>query len=133
MRIFIRQGKGFKDRNSILAKKNFAFAQRILESLSSKGMALPRRGSLKAFIGRTVQTIFHDAANQAGIKKQVSVHSLRHAFSTHLLNRGANILQIKELLGHESIQTTSRYLHLTHVQVLGVTSPLDDDGGDYHD
>ena len=81
----------------------------------------------------TVQTVFHTSANQAGIKKRVSVHSLRHAFSTHLLNRGANILQIKELLGHESIQTTSKYLHLTHAQVLGVTSPLDHEEGDSRD
>ena len=86
----------------------------------------------KPIAARTIQSVFYSAVKQAGIQKKVSVHSLRHAFATHLLNMGANILQIKELLGHESIQTTSKYLHLTHAQVLGVTSPLDQLGGDSH-
>jgi site-specific recombinase XerD len=61
----------------------------------------------------------------------VSVHTLRHCFATHLLNNGASILQIKELLEHADIQTTSIYLHLTHAQVLGLKSPLDlPEGGD---
>ncbi|KFI34946.1 integrase [Peptococcaceae bacterium SCADC1_2_3] len=53
------------------------------------------------------------------------MHTLRHCFATHLLNNGASILQIKDLLGHSDIKTTSMYLHLTHAQVLGLKSPLD--------
>jgi len=60
----------------------------------------------------------------------VSVHTLRHCFATHLLNNGAKILQIKELLGHADIQSTTVYLHLTHAQVLGLKSPLDQEDGD---
>lgn len=58
--------------------------------------------------------------------------SEKEIFSSHLLNNGAGILQIKELLGHSDIQTTSMYLHLTHAQVLGLKSPLDfANGGDF--
>ena len=133
MRIFIRQGKGFKDRNSILARKNLLLLREYWKLYHPMDWLFPGPDPSKPLSVRTVQAVFHVAINQAGIKKRVSVHSLRHAFSTHLLNRGANILQIKELLGHESIQTTSKYLHLTHAQVLGVTSPLDHDGSDSHD
>ena len=74
---------------------------------------------------RTIQFVFQDAFVATGISKKASVHTLRHCFATHLLNYGAGILQIKELLGHSDIQTTSKYLHLTHAQVLGLKSPLD--------
>ena len=77
----------------------------------------------------TLQITFKEAAARVGLKKKVSIYSLRHCFSTHMLNAGANILTIKELLGHSSIETTCKYLHLTHSQVLGVKSPFDD-GGD---
>ena len=87
----------------------------------------------KPIATRTIQEIFRKARMTAGISKEVSIHTLRHCFATHLLNHGAEILQIKELLGHANIQTTSMYLHLTHAQILGLKSPLDlPDGGDDH-
>lgn len=74
---------------------------------------------------RTLQTIFKDASNRVGISKKVSIHTLRHCFATHMLNDGANIVAIKDLLGHSNIDTTCKYLHLTHSQVLGVKNPFD--------
>ena len=59
-----------------------------------------------------VFTIIRQAAKQAGIDKQISPHSLRHSFATHLLEGGANIRQVQELLGHENIETTEIYTHL---------------------
>lgn len=125
MRILIRQGKGFKDRNSILSRKNLLLLREYWKQYQPKDWLFPGQDSLRPISVRTVQAVFYSAAKLADINKNVSVHSLRHAFATHLLNQGAGILQIKELLGHESIQTTAKYLHLTHSQVLGVTSPLD--------
>lgn len=125
MRIFVRQGKGFKDRNSLLSKKNLLLLREYWKAYRPNDWLFPGAESSKPISERTAQAIFYDAVKKAGIDKKVSVHSLRHAFATHLLNRGTNILHIKELLGHTSIQTTSKYLHLTHAQVLGVTSPLD--------
>lgn len=71
--------------------------------LNNRGKALTR---VMAFL------IIKDAALKAGITKSISPHSLRHAFATHLLEGGASIRQVQELLGHESITTTEIYTHL---------------------
>ena len=73
-----------------------------------------------------MQQIFTNAKNKAGIKKEVGVHSLRHSFATHLLDKGTDIKFIKDLLGHFDIRTTERYLHVSKQQLVNIVSPLDD-------
>ncbi len=73
----------------------------------------------------TLQRAFKIAAAKAGISRQVSVHTLRHSFATHLLERGYDIRTIQELLGHKNLQTTMIYTHVATRNVLGVKSPLD--------
>jgi len=74
----------------------------------------------------TLQRAFKTAVKNAGIIKQVSAHTLRHSFATHLLETGYDIRTIQELLGHRSIQTTMIYTHVAKKNILGVRSPLDD-------
>jgi len=73
----------------------------------------------------TLQRHIKAAANKAGIPKQVSVHTLRHSFATHLLEKGYDIRTIQELLGHVNVQTTMIYTHVAQKNALGVRSPLD--------
>ncbi|MBW2124025.1 MAG: integron integrase [Deltaproteobacteria bacterium] len=73
----------------------------------------------------TLQKQIRQAALKAGITKGVSVHTLRHSFATHLLERGTDIRTIQELLGHSSLQTTMIYTHVAGKNLLGVQSPLD--------
>ena len=75
---------------------------------------------------RTIQKIFQTAKDKAGIKKEVGVHSLRHSFATHLLEKGTDIRYIKDLLGHFNIKTTERYLHVSKKALINIESPLDD-------
>lgn len=125
MRILIRQSKGNKDRYSILSENNLLLLRQYWKADRPSHWLFPGIPDTKPIAIRTIQEVFKTSRIAAGISKEVSIHTLRHCFATHLLNHGASILQIKELLGHADIQTTSMYLHLTHAQVLGLTSPLD--------
>jgi integrase/recombinase XerD len=80
----------------------------------------------QAFSQRGAQWVMSQALQKAGIvKEDVSLHTLRHSYATHLLEQGVSILAIKELLGHAHIDTTMVYLHLAR-PVLAITiNPLD--------
>jgi integrase/recombinase XerD len=75
---------------------------------------------------RTVQQVFNNAKTMVGLKKEVGIHSLRHSFATHLLDRGTDIRYIKELLGHFDIRTTERYFPVSKQQLVNIVSPLGD-------
>jgi integrase/recombinase XerD len=69
--------------------------------------------------------LFHEAADAAGIKKGVTLHTLRHSFATHLLEDQTNIRTIQALLGHTKLDTTARYAHVATGMISAVESPLD--------
>ena len=75
--------------------------------------------------GNDVAAVFHNAARRAGINKEVSPHSLRYCFATHLLESGTDLRTIQILLGHRNLKTTARYLHVSQYQVRATSSPLD--------
>lgn len=76
---------------------------------------------------RSAQYIVKQAARRAGLTKEVTPHILRHCFATHLVEDGVGLQDVRELLGHQSIGTTARYIHLARRTVM---SPLDRIGGD---
>lgn len=130
MRILIRQAKGFKDRNTLLSQRNLLLLRNYWRQYRPKSWLFPGVPDSNPISVRTIQTVFHETVLACGITKKVSVHSMRHSFATHMLNNGASILQIKELLGHSDSETTVKYLHLTNAQILGIGSPFDLNGGD---
>jgi integrase len=73
----------------------------------------------------TFQRAFKAGVREADIAKHASVHTLRHSFATHLLEKGYDIRTIQELLGHKQLQTTMIYTHVAKKNILGVKSPLD--------
>ena len=74
---------------------------------------------------RGVQWAVKQAAGNAGISKDVHVHTLRHTFATHLLEDGLDIMTVKDLMGHARIQTTMLYLHVARSNPQRAFSPLD--------
>ena len=128
MQILIERGKGKKDRYVNLSP----ILLDILREYMTKYKPRPRvylfesDSTRGAYPTRTVQQIFSNAKNKAGIKKELGIHSLRHSFATHLLDKGTDIKYIKDLLGHFSIKTTERYLHVSKQQLVNIISPFDD-------
>lgn len=78
------------------------------------------------YSSRSAQKVFQRARQSAGIRRDVSFHSLRHSFATHLLEKGIDIRYIKDILGHFSIKTTERYTHVSKEKLVQIGSPLDD-------
>jgi integrase/recombinase XerD len=128
MQIFVERAKGKKDRYVPLS----LILLDVLRGYIRESKIKPKRWLFEseqtgsAFPARTVQQIFSNAKNKAGIRKEVGIHSLRHSFATHLLERGTDIRYIKDLLGHFNIKTTERYLHVSNKQLVNIVSPLDD-------
>jgi len=85
----------------------------------------PGRKPGKPLTPRQLSRLFHEAAEAAGIKKSVTLHSLRHSFATHLLERGTDIRIIQALLGHDKLDTTARYTRVATGLIAGIKSPLD--------
>jgi len=81
--------------------------------------------SNKVYPIRTAQRIFETACERAGVKKEVTIHSLRHSFATHLLENGIDLRYIQELLGHKSSKTTEIYTHVSSKDFMRIRNPLD--------
>ncbi len=125
MQIFIRQGKGKKDRYTLLSKANLQILREYWKKYHPTDFLFSGRYHTDAITPRSVQRIFEKALKKAGITKNATVHTLRHSFATHLLDAGTDICYIQRLLGHTRISTTTIYLHLRRMDLLSIKSPLD--------
>lgn len=128
MQIFIERAKGKKDRYVNLSPVLLDILRKYISVYQPKPKEylFESEQSLGAYPTRTVQQIFTAAKHKAGIKKEIGIHSLRHSFATHLLDKGTDIRYIKDLLGHFDIRTTERYLHVSKQKLVNIISPLDD-------
>lgn len=131
MLIRIRQGKGMKDRYVMLSRRLLGVLraywkrERLGSHARSPWLFPSDLDPLKPVCQRTLRRVCHLAAKKAGITKTVRVHTLRHCFATHLMEAGANIRTVQILLGHRSLQTTSRYTHISVKTLQETASPLD--------
>ena len=125
MRLFIRQGKCKKDRYAILSKANLDILREYYRAYRPKDWLFEGRSKGSKYTNRSVQLLICKYSKTAGITKHVTVHTFRHCFATHILQNGTDILQVKELLGHTSISSTMRYLHLANSEFQKITAPID--------
>lgn len=126
MMIRIEQGKGKKDRYTILSPSLLLVLRRYWKYYRPMSEWLFESMDRKSHWSiRSAQRVFKGAVARAGIRKKVSSHILRHSFATHLLEQGVDILTIKELLGHNQLQTTSKYLHVRQSRLSSLENPLE--------
>jgi site-specific recombinase XerD len=130
--LHLRQSKGRKDRMVPLSEhlirglKKYLTTEHPQEWLFNGNPNGRAGGDFDSrYSQRGVQWAVNHIAKQAGIKKDVSVHTLRHSYACHLLEDGMNIVTLKELMGHANIETTMEYLHLCQLDDRKMFSPLD--------
>ncbi len=123
--IHVHCAKGRKDRYTILSEVVLKVLVEYLKKYKPETWLFCGAHGGRHISTRTVQAIFEQAKEKAGIKKEVTVHSLRHSFATHLLEGGTDLRYIQELLGHRSSKTTEIYTHVSGKALGKIISPLD--------
>jgi integrase/recombinase XerD len=131
MLLRVEQGKGRKDRHAMLSPQLLDLLRawwvegRRRGALLPRGWLFPGRNPIEPLSTRQLNRAIHAAAEAAGIKKRVSMHTLRHSFATHLLEQDTDIRVIQVLLGHAKLETTALYTRVATTTIRSVTSPLD--------
>ncbi|MBC7571077.1 MAG: tyrosine-type recombinase/integrase [Spirosoma sp.] len=130
MQIRVEQSKGKKDRYTLLSQKALLLLRNYYQEYKPVNYLFEGQDS-PTYLAKSIQLILKRACEQAGIKKHVTVHTLRHSFATgpthrHLLENGTDLRYIQLLLGHESSKTTEIYTHLTTKGFDQIKSPLDE-------
>ncbi|MEK6828022.1 MAG: tyrosine-type recombinase/integrase, partial [Nanoarchaeota archaeon] len=122
---WVRHGKGNKDRMFVIAES----IREELKDYISKECTSPDSYIFRGFSGHlttaSVRSIIKNAVKNARITKHAHPHTLRHSFSTHLIENGSSVSEVQSLLGHSSVQTTMVYLHTASPKMIGTKSPID--------
>ena len=133
MIIRIVQSKGRKDRHVMLPAEVLDLLRQWWKARPTEydaGLApeqrwlFPGRSDHQPLTTRQFSRLFKEAAKAAGLRKTLSLHSLRHSFATHLLERGTDIRVIQALLGHDKLETTARYTRVATGIIAKIESPL---------
>lgn len=125
MLIRIHQGKGNKDRYSLLSERLLVELRAYWKIDCPKPWLFPGSKANQPMPSGTAQKIYNQARGRAGIEQGSGFHTLRHSFATHLFDAGVDPHTIQLLLGHRSIKTTLKYVHVSRRHLLHVKSPLD--------
>lgn len=121
--IHLKQSKGNKDRLTVMPENLVNDLRNLIAGKDANEFVFhsERGGRLTT---RTVQKVFERALKNADIKKDATLHSLRHSFATHLLENGVDVRYVQELLGHKNIRTTQIYTHVMNSNIRNIKSPL---------
>lgn len=126
MVIHVRQAKGHKDRYVMLSEQLLGILRRYWKrQRPTGGLVFPGAIANRPITARSVQRAFRDAADRAALGEDVTPHTLRHSFATHLLEQGVDIRIIQQLLGHSNINSTTRYTRVAINTILQIQSPLE--------
>jgi len=122
--IRVRQGKGRKDRYTILSSLAVDALHAYRASYPLTRWLFPGAKPGRHLTDRSAQKVMYRACQKAGIPQQATIHTLRHSFATHLLESGIDLRYIQNLLGHASSKTTEIYTHVSRKNLQNIPSPL---------
>jgi integrase/recombinase XerD len=125
MMIRIVQGKRARDRYTLLSPRLLEELRLYWRAYRPHAWLFPGRHPDRPFNDDKARTVFNHAKAKAGIRKEGSIHVLRHCFATHLLEAGVDLRTIQVVMGHASITSTAWYLHVTRKTLDRAHSPLD--------
>lgn len=130
--LIIREAKGKKDRISLFSNSAQKLTYQYMNAFRPEVFLFESAyHAQKSHLSiRSAEALFTQAARRACIAKKVSIHSLRHAFATHLLEQGTDLRYIQKLLGHVSSKTTEIYTHVSTKDIRNIRSPYEDFSGD---
>jgi integrase/recombinase XerD len=125
MIVRVEQGKGGKDRNVMLSTSLLELLRTWWRVARPEGWLFPGQNPVNPMTTRQLNRACHAAAEAAGIERNVSPHTLRHSFATHLLEQNTDIRVIQVLLGHAKLDSTALYTRVATKTIQQVTSPLE--------
>jgi site-specific recombinase XerD len=124
--IRVEQGKGRKDRYTALPESVLRELESYWRACRPQGWLFPStRNPSQPMPDGTAQKIFYDAVARARLQDKGGIHSLRHSFATHWIEAGIPLFVLKRMLGHTSLSTTAKYVHLSREFLTSIKSPLD--------
>jgi integrase/recombinase XerD len=121
----IRQGKGKKDRYARLTPGLLELLREYWRDFRPQTLLFPGAAAQKHYDPATPGHLLKKVCLKAGIQKRVSMHTLRHSFATHLLEAGVNLRVIQQMLGHDKIQTTALYTHISLEELRAAPSTME--------
>jgi integrase/recombinase XerD len=124
MLIHVKNAKGKKDRYTLLSTKVLELLKEYYTIYKPKTFLFEGQYG-EQYSSRSAQSVLHQSAKKAGITKQISLHTLRHSFATHLLENGTDLRYIQDLLGHSSPKTTMIYTHVSSTSLKNIINPFD--------
>jgi Site-specific recombinase XerD len=125
MIIRVLQAKGHKDREVPLSKDLLELLEKYWRAYRPQKWLFPGQPSDKPISKDAVEKVCEQACKRSRLTKHVTPHSLRHAFATHLLEAGVGLGVVQRLLGHNSLRTTQRYIHVTPEALQAVRTYID--------
>ena len=125
MMIRVEQGKGHKDRYTVLSTPALGLLEELWRAYRPAEYFFTGQDGIHPICDATAQSAYYAALRRSGVRRVGGIHVLRHCFATHLMEDGVDIYTIRRWMGHTSLVTTGRYMHVTREHLAKIKSPLD--------
>jgi site-specific recombinase XerD len=125
MMLRVEQGKGHKDRYTVLSSRALKLLEELWRVYRPAEFFFTGQDGIRPICDGTAQAVYYAALRTSGVRRVGGIHVLRHCFATHAMEAGTDIYTIRRWMGHTSLVTTGRYMHVTAEHLATIRSPLD--------